>query len=84
MTVEEVSRAMSWVVLAKVVRVATGFVANILVVRTLGKYDWGIYSILTSILGFVLVFILLGGGQTLLKFLPTVRVTGGLRGFFKN
>lgn len=84
MTVEKVSRAMSWVVIARVVRVAAGFVANILVVRSLGRYDWGVYSILTSIMGFVVVIVMLGGGQALLKFLPTVRVAGGLRRFLSN
>jgi len=84
MTVEKVGRAMSWSVIARVAGFAAGMAANIIVVRSLGAYNWGIISALQSIGGFVAAIVALGLGNAILKFLPEMRVRGDLPGFFRN
>ncbi len=72
---------MSWSVLAKVSRFGGGFAATILIVRTLGKYHWGMLSVLKALSGFAFVIVMLGAGNALLKYLPTAKVKGGLHSF---
>ncbi len=81
MTVEKVGRAMSWNLLAKVARMMAVPVSYIIVVRILGDYNWGFLNILKTIKSFALVVILLGGGNAVLKYLPSLRVKGGMRSF---
>lgn len=84
MTIEKVGRAMSWNLLAKVARFAAGPVSYIIVVRALGSYQWGILSVLKTITAFGLIVATLGGGQALLKYLPSMRVKGGMQSFFRR
>lgn len=74
-------RAMSWSVLAKVVRFASGPVAWVIIVRSLGETDWGILNIIRTISAFVLTLAAAGGGNALLRYLPAMRVEGGMRRF---
>ena len=82
MTYEKVGRAMSWNLLAKLARLLAGPVSFIIVVRMLGSHDWGVLSILKTISGFALIIVSLGLSQALLKYLPSIRVKGGMRRFF--
>ena len=70
---------MYWSVIAKSARFSTGVAANILIVRSLGPSDWGVYSIIKTILAFVSTIIMLGAGNALLKYLPYARVKGGAK-----
>lgn len=81
---EKVGKAMTWNFLARAVRFMAGPVSYMIVVRSLGSYNWGILSVLKTIAGFALIFVMLGAGQALLKYLPTIRVKGGMHGFFRN
>ena len=81
MTLEKISGAMYWSVVAKAIRFIAGVAANILIVRSLGKLDWGIYSVVKTILAFAFAIVMLGAGNALLKFLPAIRVRGGLGSF---
>jgi len=83
-TYEKVGRAMSWNILAKLARLAAGPVSFIIVVRILGSYNWGVLSILKTIAGFALIIVTLGGSQALLKYLPAMRVKGGMQSFFSQ
>jgi len=82
-TVEKVGRAMSWNLLAKAARFAAAPAAYILIVRSLGKHQWGILSVLRTVSGLVIVVVSLGIGKSLLKYMPEMRVRGGLREFTK-
>ncbi|RJR31754.1 MAG: hypothetical protein C4574_00840 [Candidatus Latescibacterota bacterium] len=82
MTIEKVARAMPWSLGARTLAFAAGFVANIVVIRSLGAAGWGTLSVLRTILGFAIVLVMLGLDAALVKFIPLLRVSGGLRGFF--
>jgi len=84
-TVRQVSTAMGWSVGAKVLRLALGVATSIVVVRGLGKYDYGVLSIVRTILTFLAYACGLGLGQALLRFMPELRVKRdpkGMRGLF--
>ena len=84
MTMEKVAHAFAWSLAAKVAAFAAGFVANILIVRSLGAQGWGVLSELKTVSGFILVMVMLGLDTALLKFLPVLRVSGGARSFLKT
>ena len=81
MSVERMGRAMSWSVFAKIVRLAAGPVAWVVIVRSLGETNWGILSILRTISAFALILVTAGGGHALLRYLPAMRVDGGMESF---
>jgi O-antigen/teichoic acid export membrane protein len=80
-TLEKLSGAMYWSVIAKIARFSTGVAANILIVRSLGPSDWGVYSVIKTILAIISTIIMLGAGNALLKYLPYARVKGGIQHF---
>ncbi len=82
MTYEQVGKAMSWNLMAKLARFIAGPISFVIVVRMLGSYDWGVLSILKTLSGFALIIVVLGGPQALLKYLPSIRVKGGMQAFF--
>jgi O-antigen/teichoic acid export membrane protein len=84
MSIAKIGEAMSWNVLAKLARFISGPVAYIIIVRSLGDYRWGVLSVIKSVMGFAFVIIMMGGGNGLLKFLPELRVKGGMKQFFKT
>ena len=81
MTLEKLSGAMYWSMIAKIARFSTGVAASVLIVRSLGPSDWGVYSVIRTILAFVSTIIMLGAGNALLKYLPYARVKGGIQDF---
>jgi len=82
MRMVKIGKAMTWNVVAKAARFVAGPVAYIIIVRSLGEYSWGVLSVLKSITGIALVIVMAGGGQAILKFLPELRVKGGMRPFY--
>jgi len=84
-TARKVSVAMGWSVGAKILRLAIGLTTSIIVVRGLGQYDYGVLSIVRTILTFLAFICGLGLGQALLRFMPELRVkrdAEGMRGLF--
>jgi len=81
MTIERVSGAMYWSVFAKVTRFSAGVVSNILIVRSLGTEDWGVYSVVKTLFTFASTIVMLGAGNAVLRFLPLIRVRGGIGSF---
>jgi O-antigen/teichoic acid export membrane protein len=79
MIVEKAGRAMSWSVVAKVARFVAMPLSYVVIVRALGEHDWGVLSVLRTVTGFALVVIMLGGGRAALRYIPEVRVRGGMR-----
>ena len=79
MIVEKAGKAMSWSVVAKIARFLAMPLSYIIIVRSLGEHDWGVLNVLRTITGFALVFVMLGGEKALLKYIPEVRVKGGMR-----
>ena len=72
----ELGRAMFWSVLARAGRFGLGLASSIIIVRALGKNDYGVLSLLRVVLVFVGIIAGAGMGQSLLKFLPLLKVAG--------
>jgi O-antigen/teichoic acid export membrane protein len=79
MVVREAGRAMSWSVLSKIATFSAGFVSSIFIIRMLGQDAWGTLSILKTINGLALVIIMLGLGNSILRFIPRSKVKGGMK-----
>ena len=84
MIVEKAGRAMSWTVVAKIARFIAMPLAYIVIVRSLGEHDWGVLNVLRTITGFALIIVMLGGGNAVLRYIPEVRVKGGMRGLLSD
>jgi O-antigen/teichoic acid export membrane protein len=65
---------MAWTMASRAGRMLLGLATSALVVRELGGHDYGVLSLLRSILMFVVLLAGVGTGQALLKFLPALRV----------
>jgi O-antigen/teichoic acid export membrane protein len=84
-TARKVSVAMGWSVGAKVIRLVIGVATSVVIVRGLGTYNYGVLSIVRTILGFLALICGLGLGQALLRFMPELRVkrdVDGMKGLF--
>ncbi|UCF79336.1 MAG: oligosaccharide flippase family protein [Candidatus Eiseniibacteriota bacterium] len=84
-TARKVSTAMGWSVGAKLARLAIAVAMSIVVVRGLGSHDYGVLSIVRTILTFLALICGFGLGQAVLRFMPEFRVrrdVEGLRGLF--
>lgn len=84
MIVEKAGRAMSWSVVAKVARFLAMPLAYIIIVRSLGEHDWGVLNVLRTISGFALILVMLGGEKAILRYIPEVRVKGGMRALLSD
>ncbi len=73
-TSRRIGTAMAWSVAARVIRFVLGMVSSVVVVRGLGEHDYGVLSVVRSVLMFVVILAGAGTGQALLKFLPAMRV----------
>ncbi|HET6348595.1 MAG TPA: oligosaccharide flippase family protein [Candidatus Krumholzibacteria bacterium] len=73
-TTQRIGTAMAWSVAARAGRFVLGFASSVLVVRGLGDHDYGVLSAVRSVLMFVVLLAGFGTGQTLLRFLPALRV----------
>ena len=73
-TAHKIGTAMTWTMLSRAGRMGLGILTSALVVRGLGDHDYGVLSLLRSILMFVVLLAGLGTGQAVLKFLPALRV----------
>ena len=74
-TSQKVTGAMSWTLIPRVVQMAVSLLTSILIVRTLGEFDYGTLSVLRSLLIFAVVVLGLGLGQAINRFIPELRVT---------
>lgn len=82
MELAKIGKAMSWNAMARIARFVAGPIAYIIIVRSLGDYNWGLLSVLKSIMSFALILVLAGGGNALLKFLPAMKLKGGVGRFY--
>lgn len=73
-TSQRIGSAMAWSVGGRLGRFLLGFVSSVVVVRGLGDHDYGVLSAVRSVLMFVVLVAGFGTGQTLLRFLPALRV----------
>jgi O-antigen/teichoic acid export membrane protein len=72
----QVGTAVFWSVSARGGRFVLGLLSSVIVVRALGKDDYGVLSLARTLLAFVIVLASAGLGQSLLKFLPVLKVDG--------
>jgi stage V sporulation protein B len=79
-TTRQVGSAVFWSVFARCGRFVLSLVSSIIVVRGLGSYDYGVLSLVRTFLIFSAIIAGAGLGQSLLKFLPTLRVARDVRG----
>lgn len=75
-TTKRIGSAMLWSVLARGGRFVLGMASSVIVVRSLGDYDYGVLSLVRALLMFVVIVSGAGLGQAVLKFLPALRVEG--------
>ncbi|MCH7549112.1 MAG: polysaccharide biosynthesis protein [Candidatus Krumholzibacteriota bacterium] len=75
-TTRRIGTAAAWSVMARAGRFALGMASSVLVVRSLGEHDYGVLSLLRTILMFVMMACGAGMGKAVLKFLPALRVDG--------
>ncbi len=73
-TSARIGTAMAWTLASRLGRMGLGIVTSAIVVRGLGEHDYGVLSLLRSILMFVVMLAGVGTGQAILKFLPVLRV----------
>jgi O-antigen/teichoic acid export membrane protein len=73
-TSEKIGAAMAWSMASRVSRIGLGILTSAIVVRGLGDHDYGVFSLLRSILMFVVLLAGIGTGQAILKFIPELRV----------
>lgn len=78
MTVERAGAAMSWNIVAKLARFVAMPIGYAIIVRSLGEYDWGLLNLLRTISAFAMVIVIAGGGNVMLRYLPQVRIRGGM------
>jgi O-antigen/teichoic acid export membrane protein len=74
-TGQKVTGAMSWTLFPRVIQVVASLGTSVLIVRTLGEFDYGTLSVLRSLLIFAVVVLGLGLGQAINRFIPELRVT---------
>jgi O-antigen/teichoic acid export membrane protein len=84
MIVEKAGNAMSWSIVAKVARFVAMPLSYIIIVRSLGEHDWGVLNILRTITAFALVIVMLGGEKIVLRYIPEVRVKGGMQALLSD
>lgn len=76
----QVGSAVFWSVFARSGRFVLSLVSSVIVVRGLGSYDYGVLSLVRTFLTFSAIIAGAGMGQSLLKFLPALRVMRDARG----
>jgi O-antigen/teichoic acid export membrane protein len=69
-----VGQAMAWSVVARAGRFVLGLASSVIVVRSLGAEDYGVLSLVRTLLMFAAIIAGAGLGNALLKFLPALRV----------
>lgn len=70
----EVPTALAWGLIAKIMVSLLAIVSNVIIVRSLGDHNYGIYSLFLNISRFLTIAIGLGLAQALLRYLPELRV----------
>ncbi len=77
---QRVGSAVFWSVFARAGRFVLSLVSGIIIVRGLGVHDYGVLSLVRTVLLFSGLIAGAGLGQAILKFLPALRVSGDARG----
>jgi O-antigen/teichoic acid export membrane protein len=72
---EKVAGAIPWTVAPRIIQLVASLFTSILIVRVLGKFDYGTLSVLRPILIVAIVIIGFGMGQALNRFIPELRIT---------
>jgi O-antigen/teichoic acid export membrane protein len=75
-TSRQIGTAAVWSVGARVGRFILGLASSVLVVRSLGDHDYGVLSLVRTVLMFVVMVGGAGMGHAVLKFVPMLRVKG--------
>ncbi|NIM19411.1 MAG: oligosaccharide flippase family protein [Candidatus Latescibacteria bacterium] len=76
----QVGNAVFWSVFARTGRFILSLASGVIVVRGLGSHDYGVLSLVRTILTFSAIIAGAGLGQALLKFLPALRVSKDAQG----
>jgi O-antigen/teichoic acid export membrane protein len=73
-TLRRMGEAMPWSLASRLIRQVFGIASSILIVRTLGKFDYGVYALLVSIMGFAAAIGRGGLAEAMLRYLPELKV----------
>lgn len=79
-TSHEVPSALAWGFLAKVLVAVLSLASNALIVRGLGEHAYGVYGVFLNIARFLSLAMAMGLAQSMLQFLPEMRVKDNSRG----
>lgn len=72
---DKVTGAIPWTIVPRVIQLVASLFTSVLVVRTLGSFDYGTLSVLRPLLFLSTSLIGFGMGQALNRFIPELRVT---------
>jgi O-antigen/teichoic acid export membrane protein len=72
---DNVTSAIPWTIVPRIVQMVGSVYTSILIVRSLGQFDYGTLSVIRSILFGVVVVVGFGLGPALNRFIPELRVT---------
>jgi len=79
-TSQEVPSALAWGFLAKVLVAVLSLASNAFIVRGLGEHAYGVYGVFLNIARFLSLAMAMGIAQSMLQFLPEMRVKNNARG----
>jgi O-antigen/teichoic acid export membrane protein len=71
---------MSWSIISRILRQVFGIATSIIIVRSLGKMDYGVYALLLSVLTFGIAICRGGLTQAMLRYVPELKVKGSGEG----
>ncbi len=83
----EALSSVPWLLIGKILTFFLYFAISIIIVRSLGPTDYGVYSLLGSMADYLMVFCTMGLNQSLLRFVPELTTSAnraGLRRFLLN
>ncbi len=75
-TAHRVTHAAAWTIGSRAVRLVLAVAASAVVVRALGPHDYGVLSLVRTVLLFVVLLATAGMSQTVLRLAPPLRVAG--------
>lgn len=79
-TAQKVTHGVMWSFVIRAAALATNFGLSIIIVRSLGTHDYGIFSLLKNIVVYVGLFCSLGLDSALLRYVPELMVHGNGHG----
>lgn len=75
-TRDKLTGGLLWSLLPRAVQIVVSLYTSVLIVRSLGEFDYGTLSMLRTVLAVLVLLLSLGLGQALNRFVPELRIKG--------